>query len=185
MMYRSFAIALTVLAAVGVSMVVVDDAQARHRRNGGSCGSFGGFFSRHANDRGNAGNGCGSCGGYGAYDAQPSWGSHGGTYYGGVDGEVVEHRVDYAPSAAGEIEHGGEYGADAAPLAPQLEPEDSEPDQQMESQQETSSDAQRNEDDSMKLEESAARDRELNDESPADAANRESVQENSNDSTDI
>lgn len=132
MMLRSIRLSLAVLAAVGMSIVSVDSAQAWFRHGGGSCGSsggygshgsfgssgsFGGLFSRRGND---CGDGCGDYGsdegGYG------SCGSHGGAYYEdhGDNGDHEnghEHHAGYG-SRSRENDHGQDYEPGEAPPAP-------------------------------------------------------------------
>lgn len=115
-MLRPIGMALTAMAVMGLTMVNVDDAQARHRRNGGghgSCGSFGGggsfggVFSRNSN--GGYGDSHGSNGGHG------SCGSHGGAYNGGI--QNGEHRVEYGRRE----EFRNEFDPGQPPPAPEMD----------------------------------------------------------------
>jgi len=203
-MYRTCALALTAIATIGMSLVVVDDAQARRWRNGGSCGNSGGFFSRHSNERGYVNHGCGSHGGYGHYESTSSCGCHGGTYYGSSRGEVVEHRSGYAPTLAGEEESSDDYGSATAPPAPPMESddgnesaresqgrEDSSESSQSRSDSQASGDTGRSQAESQSEstsdQESRGPELESAEESAQDAARRSSNQQSSNadDATDI
>jgi hypothetical protein len=101
-MFRPFTLTLALVAAIGLSMVFADQAQARHRRCGGSDGgsgsygshggfggggSSGGLFSSRRGDR------CGNES-YGSAGGHGSCGSHGGSYYRGDE----EGRREYGTS---------------------------------------------------------------------------------------
>jgi hypothetical protein len=116
-MLRPIGLALTAMAALGLTIVNVDDAQARHRRNGGnhgSCGSFGGggsfggIFSHNSN--GCYGDSYGSNGGHG------SCGSHGGAYNSKKDKDGEEYRTEYGQRG----EYRSEFDPGQPPRAPQM-----------------------------------------------------------------
>lgn len=129
-MFRPIRLALTLIAAVALSTVCVDEAHAFLRRSGGSwgssgssgsygsCGSFGGgdsfggLFSRRGND---------CCQDYGSEGGHGSCGSHGGTYYRSDDQNGEEHRAGYGPREYGSDR---DVGPGEAPPAPRMEERD-------------------------------------------------------------
>jgi hypothetical protein len=124
-MSRRIGLMLVAIGAFTAAFATADDAEARHRRRGGSCGSWGGngswgssgshggFFSRrhHGSHRSNGG--WGSNGSHGGRYYSNNCGSHGGSYQAGGSYEVIEESAPQAASVEGgrgEMRYYGERG---------------------------------------------------------------------------
>jgi hypothetical protein len=123
-MSRRIGLTLVAIASFAAAFATADDAEARHRRRGGSCGSWGGngswgsngshggFFSRRRNGSHGSNGSWGSNGSHGGSYNSNSCGSHGGSYQGGSY-EVVEESAPQAASVEGgrgEVRYYGERG---------------------------------------------------------------------------